>query len=63
MEENVEGGITPFTDEEIQKCTDPDKLKKYYKLNGAAVLNGLKESARQKEIEILVLGAMALRGL
>lgn len=54
----------PFTDEEITKTTDWSKVKKYYKLNGAPSLNNIKdEQAKLKESEMLVLGAMALRGV
>lgn len=54
----------PFKDEEIAKSTDWSKIKKYYKLNGAPSLNNIKdEQSKLKESEMLVIGAMALRGI
>ena len=64
LQEHVRGTHTPFTDENVAECTDWDKVKKYYKLNGAMALKEAAEGrAKEKEIEMLVLGAMALRGL
>ena len=54
----------PLTDEEIAGSTDWVKVRKYYKLNGAPTLSAITdEPEREKEMAILVLGAMALRGL
>lgn len=54
----------PFTDDEIAKATDWAKVSKYYKLNGAPALKGIKdEQARLKETEMLILSSMALSGV
>ncbi len=59
----VQGTVVPFTDENIEKCTDMAKVNKYYKLNGALALDVKGAAAKRAEAEVLVLGAMALRGL
>lgn len=55
----------PFSDDEIAQTTDWPKVQKYYKLNGAPALgnNAKDEQARRDESEMLILGAMALRGV
>lgn len=64
LQDNVTGSAVPFTDEEIAGSTDWAKVRKYYKLNGAPSLNGLHDEAlKNQEAEMLVLGAMALRGV
>lgn len=64
LSENVEGTAVPFADDEIAKTTDWSKVSKYYKLNGASVLKGIKdEGERLKETEMLILSSMALRGV
>lgn len=64
LSRNVEGTPVAFTDEEIAKMTDWAKVRKYYKLNGLASLNGPKdEGAKTKELEMIILGGMALRGV
>ncbi|KAL1877972.1 hypothetical protein Daus18300_002326 [Diaporthe australafricana] len=64
LSENVEGKSVPFADDEIAKSTDWAKVSKYYKLNGAPTLKGIKdEKERLKETEMLVLSSMALRGV
>ncbi|KAI4865501.1 hypothetical protein F4820DRAFT_295859 [Hypoxylon rubiginosum] len=63
---NVQGTPVPFTDEALraEHFTDWPKVRKYYKLNGVGWLDGVRdESRKQKEMELLVLGGMALRGL
>ncbi|KAL8285993.1 hypothetical protein RB597_002873 [Gaeumannomyces tritici] len=61
---SVEGTAVPFTDENVALCTDWAKVRKYYKLNGAAALAGIKdEGARRRDEEMLILGAMTLRGV
>lgn len=61
---NVQGTAVPFTDESIGPMTDWAKVRKYYKLNAAPALVALKnEDAKRKESEVLILGAMALRGV
>ena len=63
--EHVKGTPVPLADDEIVKSTDLAKIRKYYKLNGAGALelNKKDEAANRKEMEVLVLGAMALRNL
>lgn len=59
----------PFTDAVIAQSTDWAKVRKYYKLNsGVAVLDAIPkgpegDERRRTEVETLVVGAMALRGL
>lgn len=54
----------PATDNTIETITDVRAVRKSYKLNGLAWLDGIKdELAKRKEIERLVLGGMALRGV
>ncbi|KAI1768144.1 kinase binding protein CGI-121-domain-containing protein [Hypoxylon sp. FL1150] len=63
---NVRGTPVPFTDEPLQteQLTDWGKVRKYYKLNNVGWLDGVKdESEKRREMEVLVLGGMALRGL
>lgn len=62
LKEHFQGTPVPFTDESIATSTDWAKVRKYYKLNGLAWLDGIKDEAQHKEeLESLVLGAMALR--
>lgn len=64
LSQHVKGTAVPFTDEEIARVTDWAKVKKYYKLNGAPALSSIKDDqAKLQESEMLVLGAMALRGV
>ncbi|KAF3764133.1 hypothetical protein M406DRAFT_322492 [Cryphonectria parasitica EP155] len=64
LSESVQGTAVPFTDEEISKTTDWLKVNKYYKLNGAPSLNAIKDQTRKlKESEMLIVSAMALRGV
>lgn len=51
-----------MSDDNIAKFTDITKVRKYYKLNGLNWLDALDEAPKRKEAEVLVLGAMALRG-
>lgn len=65
----ISGRQVPFSDAELRECTDWARVRKYYKLGGAAALApGLQPGQRpgpelEREAEALVLGAMALRGL
>ncbi|KAK1483964.1 hypothetical protein CTAM01_13189 [Colletotrichum tamarilloi] len=62
LKDNFQGTPTPFTDESIATSTDWAKVRKYYKLNGLAWLDAIKDEAeRREQLETLVLGAMALR--
>ena len=64
LSEHVKGTPAALADAEIAKATDWPKVRKYYKLNGAPVLEGIKgEPERAKELEALVLSGMALKGI
>jgi EKC/KEOPS complex subunit CGI121/TPRKB len=64
LSENVQGTAVPFSDDEIAKTTDWAKVSKYYKLNGAPALKGIKdEGEKRRETEMLILSSMALRGV
>ncbi|KAI1489490.1 CGI-121-domain-containing protein [Biscogniauxia mediterranea] len=63
---HVRGQPCPFADDVLASFTDWPKVRKYYKLNGVAHLDALKdkdEGLRRRESEMLVLGSMALKGL
>ncbi|KAI1632506.1 CGI-121-domain-containing protein [Biscogniauxia mediterranea] len=63
---HVRGRPCPFADDVLASFTDWPKVRKYYKLNGVAHLDALKdkdERLRRRESEMLVLGSMALKGL
>lgn len=54
----------PATDDIIETITDIRTVRKSYKLNGLAWLDAIKdELVKRREVERLVLGGMALRGL
>jgi len=67
---SIEGEQIAFTDEELQNMTDLARVKKIYKINAGssggkkAVTNGMNgfKVDEEKELEIWVLGSMALRG-
>ncbi|KAG7416362.1 EKC/KEOPS complex subunit CGI121 [Fusarium oxysporum f. sp. rapae] len=64
LKTNVEGEALPITDDQISTTTDVPMVRKYYKLNGLKWLDDIKdEKVKQKEMESLVIGAMALRGV
>ncbi|KAL6699222.1 kinase binding protein CGI-121 domain-containing protein [Trichoderma pleuroticola] len=64
LTDNVEGDAVPATDDTIETITDVRAVRKSYKLNGLAWLDSIKdELVKRKEIERLVLGGMALRGV
>jgi EKC/KEOPS complex subunit CGI121/TPRKB len=64
LKTNVEGEAVSITDEQISTATDVPKVRKYYKLNGLKWLDDIQdEKVKQKEMESLVIGAMALRGV
>ena len=68
----MEGEQVEFSDSVLHTMTDIAKVKKMYKLNSSGGVNGRgKESAingsnrtglDSKELEMLILGSMALRG-
>ncbi|CAK7563049.1 MAG: hypothetical protein SEPTF4163_000906 [Sporothrix epigloea] len=61
---NVEGTAVSLTDTAaLAQCTDLARVRKYYKLNGVEALSKSTGEAQRHETEMLVLGAMALRGL
>ncbi|EEY23814.1 CGI121 [Verticillium alfalfae VaMs.102] len=64
LAENVHGTPAGFSDDELAVSTDWTKVKKYYKLNGLPWLDAIKdEQERKLQMDDLVLGAMALRGV
>ena len=66
----IDGTQVPFSDDELRGMTDLARVRKVYKLNGGIggakkgtnMVNGTSENDERKELEILVLGNMALRG-
>ncbi|CAN8101496.1 unnamed protein product [Discula destructiva] len=63
LSETVEGTAVPFTDNEIANMTDWAKVRKYYKLSVPSLTAIKDEQLKFKESEMLILGAMALRGV
>jgi len=72
LQSSVEGTAVPFGDNELAKSTDLARVKKIYKLNSSgaggkkALVNGHGSGLGiddQKETELQILGAMALRGV
>lgn len=64
LKAHVEGEASPVTDEQIATTSDVAKVRKYYKLNGLKWLDEIKDdNVRQREMESLVISAMALRGV
>lgn len=64
LKEHVLGEAADLTDEALVAITDLSKIRKYYKLNGLNWLDSVEdERARRKELESLILGGMALRGI
>ena len=60
-----------FTDENLAKAADLEKIKKIYKLNSSRpkgrggtseATNGVAAGLDRKEVEIFAVGMMALRG-
>ncbi|KAI8955681.1 kinase binding protein CGI-121-domain-containing protein [Xylaria longipes] len=61
---HVQGKPVPFTDETLSELTDWGRVRKYYKLNGISWLDGIKDQvAKNREMDMLVMGGMALRGV
>jgi EKC/KEOPS complex subunit CGI121/TPRKB len=68
----VEGEQVEFSDAVLRTMTDVSRVKKIYRLNNSGGVNGrrkegtVNESIRvgeeRKELEMLILGSMALRG-
>lgn len=64
LKDNVQGDAVPVTDENIAAVTDLPKVRKYYRLNGLNWFENIQdEQAKRREMEMLVLSAMALRGV
>ncbi|KAI1864062.1 uncharacterized protein JN550_009082 [Neoarthrinium moseri] len=64
LETHVQGDPAPFSDDELARLTDWLKLRKYHKLNGVNYVEGIKdEQTKKRELELLVVSAMSLRGL
>ncbi|KAK8099865.1 hypothetical protein PG999_010239 [Apiospora kogelbergensis] len=63
LETHVQGDSVACSDEELAKVTDWPKLRKYHKLNGLPWIEAIKdEEAKKKELEMLIVSAMAMRG-
>ncbi|KAJ2969836.1 hypothetical protein NUW58_g9879 [Xylaria curta] len=63
LQTHVQGTPVPFTDQALSELTDWGRVRKYYKLNGIGWLDGIKdEAAKNREMGMLVMGGMALRG-
>ena len=58
---HIKGNALPPTDAEIANVTDWAKVRKLYKLGASGP--GAMRSRERSELEVSVLGAMALRGL
>jgi EKC/KEOPS complex subunit CGI121/TPRKB len=64
LQSNVEGDPVPVDDAMIVQTTDWSKLRKYHKLNNIGWLDAVKdEKKKNRELEMMVVSAMALRGL
>ncbi|KAH7313691.1 kinase binding protein CGI-121-domain-containing protein [Stachybotrys elegans] len=60
----VEGRAVPVSDDNIAKAADLTKIRKYYKLNGLNWLDSQKDDEKKrKEMEMIILSGMALRGV
>ncbi|RDL32970.1 uncharacterized protein BP5553_08409 [Venustampulla echinocandica] len=76
LDTSIEGEAIPLSDEALSGMTDVARVKKIYKLNsggnaggkkravnGDLGVAGEKEGDERKELEVAILGAMALRGM
>lgn len=75
LSSSVQGDAVPFEDEEITRVTDVARVRKIYKLNAAGgggkkkTVNGvngvsaLSAEIEKRELQVQVLGAMALRSV
>ncbi|KAK5654023.1 hypothetical protein OQA88_7700 [Cercophora sp. LCS_1] len=62
--ESIKGTPVKLSDEEIGKCTDWPKVRKYYGLNAVPALAKVQdEEVKRREMERLTIMKMALRGL
>jgi len=67
LEQHIQGEQVPVSDETLGELVDVARLKKTYKLNSTAPKKGTLKDAQsvqeeRKEMEIHVLGSMALKG-
>ena len=70
LTEVVEGTQIAFSDDELREMVDLARVRKIYKLNtagggGKKAMNGANDRSEvdeSRELEVLVLGSMALRG-
>ncbi|KAJ8127786.1 hypothetical protein O1611_g5851 [Lasiodiplodia mahajangana] len=61
---HVQGRPVSFTDETLAESTDWARVRKYYKLNGVSWLDAIKDpAAKTREMNMLIMGGMALRGV
>ncbi|KAI1177291.1 kinase binding protein CGI-121-domain-containing protein [Nemania sp. FL0916] len=61
---HVHGKPVPFTDQTLEELVDWARVRKYYKLNGMAWLDGIQDPAvKNRETNMLVMSGMALRGV
>ena len=71
LQASVEGTSVDFTDTALSKITDVFRVRKIYKLDTqvqaaskkAKEKDPVNEEAERKELEVNVLGLMALRGM
>jgi EKC/KEOPS complex subunit CGI121/TPRKB len=68
LDTEIRGEQVPFDDHIIAEMTDLTRVRKIYKLNGGGgkkniILNATsKRNEEAKEMEIFILGSIALRG-
>ncbi|KAI1155493.1 kinase binding protein CGI-121-domain-containing protein [Nemania diffusa] len=61
---HVQGRSVPFADQTLEELTDWGRVRKYYKLNGVSWLDKIKDpAAKNREMNMLIMGGMALRGV
>ncbi|KAI0975307.1 kinase binding protein CGI-121-domain-containing protein [Xylaria arbuscula] len=61
---HVKGKPAQFTEETLSELTDWGRVRKYYKLNGVGWLDGIKDpAAKNREMDMLAVSGMALRGV
>lgn len=62
----MEGQPTPFSDESLARISDVAEIRKIYKLGASNAkpgeVNVQASDSEREEMEIAILGAMALRG-
>lgn len=63
LTENVIGEAVGLTDDTISTISDWSKIRKFYKLNGLDWLDDLPQDRKMHEMEMIILGSMAVRGV